>query len=45
MICLDTNAVSSAINRRRPAVSRRLEAALVEGITIGIPAIVLCEMW
>jgi tRNA(fMet)-specific endonuclease VapC len=45
MICLDTNTVISAINQRPPVVSRRLEAALVEGIAIGISAITLYEMW
>ena len=45
MICLDTNVVIAAINRRMPGVRRRLEAALVEGMVIGVPAIVLCEMW
>lgn len=45
MICLDTNAVIAAINRRKPEVRRRLEAALVEGVVVGIPTIVLYEMW
>ena len=45
MICLDTNAVIAAINLRRPGVRRRLEQALVDRVTIGIPAITLFEMW
>src|SRR5258708_9453413 len=45
MICLDTNAVIAAINRRAPAVRRRLEAALVERTPIGVPVIALYEMW
>src|SRR5260370_19841506 len=45
MICLDTNVVIAAINQREPRVRRRLERALVEGVSVGIPAIVLYEMW
>jgi|HubBroStandDraft_1064217.scaffolds.fasta_scaffold35586_4 tRNA(fMet)-specific endonuclease VapC len=45
MICLDTKAVIAAINRRVPLMRQRLEAALVEGVTIGIPVITLYEMW
>lgn len=45
MICLDTNAVIAAINRRSPEVRRRLEAALVQGVTVGLPTIVLYELW
>jgi tRNA(fMet)-specific endonuclease VapC len=45
MICLDTNAVIAAINRRLPAVRRKVEAALVQEPPIGIPIIVLYEMW
>jgi len=45
MICLDTNAVIAAINRREPRVRGRLERALVDGVTVGVPAIVLYEMW
>jgi tRNA(fMet)-specific endonuclease VapC len=44
MICLDTNAVIAAINRRKPNLRRRLEAAIVGGAPIGIPTIVLFEM-
>jgi len=45
MICLDTNAVIASINRRAPGVQRRLEAALVDGLTVGVPTIVLYELW
>ncbi len=44
MICLDTNAVIAAINRRKPDLRRRLEAAIAAGESIGIPTIVLFEM-
>ena len=45
MICLDTNAVIAAINRRQPDVRRRLEAALAGGTPVGIPTIVLFEIF
>jgi tRNA(fMet)-specific endonuclease VapC len=45
MICLDTNAAISAINQREPWVQRRLVRALADGVAVGIPAIVLYEMW
>ncbi len=45
MICLDTNAVIEAINQRMPQLRTRLEAALADGVTIGISAIVLYELW
>jgi tRNA(fMet)-specific endonuclease VapC len=45
MICLDTNAVIASINRRAPTVRARLEQALGEGAPVGIPAIVLFELW
>jgi tRNA(fMet)-specific endonuclease VapC len=45
VICLDTNAVIAAINQRTPQVRTRLEASLANGVTIGIPAIVLYELW
>lgn len=45
MIGLDTNTIIAAINRRVPAVRDRLEQALVDGMTVGIPAIALSEMW
>jgi tRNA(fMet)-specific endonuclease VapC len=45
MICLDTNIVIAAINQRRPEVRARLLQTLVDGMTVGIPSIVLYEMW
>jgi predicted nucleic acid-binding protein len=45
MICLDTNAVIAAINQREPRVHRQLERALVDRVVVGIPAIVLDEIW
>jgi tRNA(fMet)-specific endonuclease VapC len=45
MICLDTNVVIVAINRRKPSVRERLLQRLVDGDVVGIPAIVLFEMW
>jgi len=45
VICLDTNAVIEAINLRRPAVRARLEAAWAGGETIGLPAVVVYELW
>ena|SRR5437764_272457 len=45
MICLDTNAVITAINRRVPALRTRLQQAFADGLVVGIPAIVLYEIW
>jgi len=45
VICLDTNAVIEAINQRRPEVRARLELAWAGGETIGLPAVVLYELW
>jgi tRNA(fMet)-specific endonuclease VapC len=45
MICLDSNAAIAAINQRVPEVRRRLEAVLAAGTAVGIPAIVLFELW
>jgi tRNA(fMet)-specific endonuclease VapC len=45
MICLDTNAVIAAINRRAPAVRMRLEQAFADQIIVGVPAVVLFEIW
>jgi tRNA(fMet)-specific endonuclease VapC len=45
MICLDTNIVVAAINRRVPRVRERLLQALADGEVVGVPAIVLFEMW
>lgn len=45
MICLDTNVVIAAINKRAPQVRGHLLRYLAEGTIVGIPAIVLFEMW
>lgn len=45
MICLDTNVVIAAINRRVPPVRARLVQTLMNGTVVGIPSIVLFEMW
>ena len=45
MICLDTNIVIAAINDRVPKVRARLMQTLADGTVVGIPAIVLYEMW
>ena len=44
MFCLDTNIVISVINLRPAHIRARLDAELVSGVMIGIPAIVLFEM-
>ncbi|WP_291830606.1 type II toxin-antitoxin system VapC family toxin [Bosea sp. (in: a-proteobacteria)] len=45
MIGLDTNAVIHAINGRKPAMRRRLQDCLAQGMPVGVPAIVLSEVW
>jgi tRNA(fMet)-specific endonuclease VapC len=45
MICLDTNAIIAAINRRMPQARERLEKALLDGVTVGLPVIALYEIW
>jgi tRNA(fMet)-specific endonuclease VapC len=46
MICLDTTTVVvTVINRRSLHLRERLLQTLVDGETVGIPAIVLFEMW
>ena len=42
---LDTNAVIALLTNRRPAVRERLRRALAAGDTIGVPSIVLFELW
>jgi len=37
--------VIAAVNQRKPSVRRRLEQALVDRVTVGIPTVVLYEMW
>ncbi|MCP9629471.1 type II toxin-antitoxin system VapC family toxin [Rhodopseudomonas palustris] len=44
MICLDTNVVIEAINRRTPVVARRLGEALSQGVKVSLPVIALCEL-
>jgi tRNA(fMet)-specific endonuclease VapC len=44
MICLDTNAVIAAMTPHT-RVRARLEDALVDRIVVGMPTIVLFEMW
>ena len=45
MYCLDTNAVTAVINLRQPFVRPRLQRALRERIAVGVPTIVLFELW
>jgi tRNA(fMet)-specific endonuclease VapC len=45
MICLDTNAVIAVIDLRVPQIRARLERALLDGVTVGVPVIVLYELW
>jgi tRNA(fMet)-specific endonuclease VapC len=45
MICLDTNVVIAAINHRPPSVRVRLEQAFAAGTPVGIPTVVLSELW
>jgi tRNA(fMet)-specific endonuclease VapC len=45
MIALDTNVVIAAINRRAPQVRARLLQTLLDGTVVGIPSIVLFEIW
>jgi len=45
VICLDTNIIVAAINRRLPWVRERLLDTLASGTVVGIPTIVLFELW
>jgi tRNA(fMet)-specific endonuclease VapC len=45
MICLDTNIIIAAINQRAAAVRQRLMATLHEGTIVGVPTVVLYELW
>jgi tRNA(fMet)-specific endonuclease VapC len=45
MICLDTNIVIAVINQRAAAARQRLMKTLHEGIIVGIPTVVLYELW
>jgi tRNA(fMet)-specific endonuclease VapC len=45
MICLDTNIIIAAINQRAAEVRQRLMKTLHEGTIVGIPTVVLYELW
>ena len=45
MICLDTNVVIAAINWHPPRVREHLLQTLASGVVIGVPVIVLFEIW
>ncbi len=45
MICLDTNIVIAVINQRVASVRQRLMTTLHEGTIVGIPTVVLYELW
>ena len=45
MICLDTNVVVAAMNERFRNVRARLEQTLIDDIVVGVPTIVLYELW
>src|ERR1700719_1679690 len=45
MICLDTNIIIAAINQRAAALRQRLMKTLHEGTIVGIPTVVLYELW
>jgi tRNA(fMet)-specific endonuclease VapC len=45
MICLDTNIIIAAINERVAAVRQRLMKTLHEGTIVGVPTVVLYELW
>ena len=45
MICLDTNIVIAVINQRAAAARQRLMKTLHEGTIVGIPTVVLYELW
>jgi tRNA(fMet)-specific endonuclease VapC len=45
MICLDTNIIIAAINQRAATVRQRLMKTLHEGTIVGVPTVVLYELW
>ena len=45
MLCLDTNIVIAVINERNPQTRARLLQTLLDGTAVGIPTIVLFELW
>ena len=44
MICLDTHVVIALIKRRQ-STRERLQAALLQGLIVGVPTVVLFELW
>jgi tRNA(fMet)-specific endonuclease VapC len=45
MICLDTNIIIAAINQRAATVRQRLMKTLHDGTIVGVPTVVLYELW
>jgi tRNA(fMet)-specific endonuclease VapC len=45
MICLDTNIIIAVINQRAAAARQRLMKTLHEGTIVGVPTVVLYELW
>ena len=45
MICLDTNIIIAVINQRATAGRQQLMKTLHEGTIVGIPTVVLYELW
>jgi tRNA(fMet)-specific endonuclease VapC len=45
MICLDTNTVIAVMNERAGQVRERLIQALLDGDVVGLPTVVLFELW
>jgi tRNA(fMet)-specific endonuclease VapC len=45
MICLDTNIIIAVINQRAAPVRQRLMKTLHEGTIVGIPTVVMYELW
>lgn len=44
MFCLDTNVIVFALNKRKPALDRRLQAELAAGTPLFVPSPVLFEL-
>src|ERR1700686_967658 len=45
MICLDPNIIVAVINQRAAAVRQRLMKTLHDGTIVGVPTVVLYELW
>jgi tRNA(fMet)-specific endonuclease VapC len=45
MICLDTNIIIATVNQRTPQIRARLLRTLRGSVVVGIPTIVLFELW